>query len=92
MDTVPRQTELVKANGYRGYQEFITGVPAEERAKFPYSREGVANTSEVQLLIDGKTNVYQIKQALDAQNRRTSDLQAIFNFLEVLKLAGLVEF
>jgi len=37
-------------------------------------------------------NVYQIKQALDAQNRTPSDLQAIFNFLEVMKLAGLVEF
>jgi len=88
----PRQTELVKANGYRGYQQYIMAVPAEERAKYPYSREGVANTGEVQLLIDGKTSVWEIKQALDAQNRRTSDLQAIFNFLEVLKLAGLVEF
>jgi len=89
---IPRQTDLVKANGYRGYQEYIMAVPAEERGKFPYSREGIANTGEVQLLIDGRTNVYQIKQALDAQNRRTSDLQSIFNFLEVLKLAGLVEF
>jgi len=89
---IPRQTELVKANGYRGYQQYIMAVPAEERAKYPYSREGVANTGEVQLLIDGKTSVWEIKQALDAQNRRTSDLQAIFNFLEVLKLAGLVEF
>ena len=92
MTVVPRQTELVKANGYRGYQEFITAVPAEERAKYPYSRDGVANTGEVQLLIDGNMNVYQIKQALDAQNRTPSDLQAIFNFLEVMKLAGLVEF
>jgi aminopeptidase YwaD len=92
MAVVPSQTELVKANGYRGYQEFITAVPVEERAKFPYSRQEVANTGEVQLLIDGKTNVYEIKQALDAQNRTSSDLQGIFNFLEVLKLAGLVEF
>ncbi len=92
MTVVPSQTALVKANGYRGYQEFIMAVPAEERAKLPYSRQDVANTGEVQLLIDGTMNVYQIKQALDAQNRRPSDLQAIFNFLEVLKLAGLVEF
>ncbi len=92
MTVIPSQTDLVKANGYRGYQEHIMAVPAEERSKFPYSREGIANTGEVQLLIDGNMNVYQIKQALDAQNRRPSDLQAIFNFLEVLKLAGLVEF
>ena len=71
---------------------FVTAVPVEERAKFPYSRQEVANTGEVQLLIDGKTNVYEIKQALDAQNRTSSELQGIFNFLEVLKLAGLVEF
>ena len=28
---------------------------------------------------------------LDGQNRTTSDLQAIFNYIEILKLAGLVE-
>ena len=32
-----------------------------------------------------------IKKMLDAQYDRTSDLQAIINFIEVLKLAGLVE-
>jgi hypothetical protein len=35
--------------------------------------------------------VLDIKKALDAQSRVTSDLQAIFNYIEVLELAGLVE-
>jgi hypothetical protein len=89
---IPSQTDLVKANGYRGYQQYIMDVPAEERARYPYGREGISNTSELQLLIDGKTSVWDIKKALDAQSQRSSDLQEIFNYLEVLKLAGLVEF
>jgi hypothetical protein len=45
----------------------------------------------VNLLINGKNSVLDIKKMVDAQSRTTSDLQAIVNYIEVLKLAGLVE-
>jgi len=89
---VPRQTSRVTENGYGGYSEFIDAVPEAERARFPYGRRDIGNTSEVICLVDGTYSVLDIKKALDAQYRTPSDLQAIMNYLEVLRLAGLVEF
>jgi hypothetical protein len=89
---VPRTTAKVKMNGYREYRKFITQVPKEERAKFPYrGRRNIANTNELQLLIDGKRSALDIKKMLDAQYTRKSKLQSIINYLEILKLAGLIE-
>ncbi len=89
---VPRTTAKVKMDGYREYRKFITQVPKEERAKFPYGgRRGIANTNELQLLIDGKRSALDIKKMLDAQYPRKSKLQSIINYLEILKLAGLIE-
>ena len=51
----------------------------------------VANTAELQLLVNGRHSALDIKKMLDAQNERRSTLQAVLNYLEVLKLAGLVE-
>ncbi len=87
--SVPRPTALVKQDGYGGWREYLNGVSAEARRQYPSN--GIANTSELQLLIDGQNSVLDIKKMLDGQNRTTSDLQAIFNYIEVLKLAGLVE-
>ena len=86
---VPRQTALVKAGGYTGWREPLQSVGADVRSRFPY--EGLASTSELQLLIDGVHTVLDIKKMLDAQMRTPSDLQSIINYLEVLKAAGLVE-
>lgn len=88
----PKPTALVKANGYRGYNEFINKVPAEAKKDFPYNRRNLGNSRELQLLVNGKNSVLDIKHMLDAQYPTESDLQAIFNYLEILKLAGLVEF
>jgi hypothetical protein len=90
---VPRPTSLVRENGYRGYQKLISGVPAEERAKYPFSgREfTIGNTRELQLLVNGKHSALDIKKMLDAQYTRKSSLQAVVNYLEILKIAGLVE-
>jgi len=89
---VPRTTAKVKMDGYREYRKFITQVPKEERAKFPYGgRRDIANTNELQLLIDGKRSALDIKKMLDAQYTRKSKLQSIINYLEILKLAGLIE-
>ncbi len=63
-------------------------MPAEVRARYPY--QGV-NTSELQLLIDGRHSALDIKVMLDAQSGTLTDLQGVLNYLEVLKAAGLVE-
>jgi len=86
---VPRPTTRVKEKGYGGWRSFLQEVSAEARQQNPY--DGVANTNEVNLLINGKNSVLDIKKMLDAQNRTTSDLQAIINYIEILRLAGLVE-
>ncbi|UCC40135.1 MAG: M28 family peptidase [Candidatus Aminicenantes bacterium] len=88
---IPKPTAKVKMNGYGGYRIFIIKVPKEERAKYPYTRRDIANTRELHLLINGKRSVLGIKNVLDAQHQRESKLQAVLNYIEILKLAGLVE-
>jgi hypothetical protein len=90
---VPRPTAKVRQDGYRGYQKLISAVPGEARLKFPVAGQGLylANPGELQLLVNGHHSVLDIKKMLDAQNERRSSLQAVFNYLEILKLAGLVE-
>ncbi len=85
---VPRQTALVKRDGYTGWQEHLQAVSPEVRTQYP--SQGV-NTSELQLLIDGRHSALDIKVMLDAQSQTLTDLQAVLNYLEVLKAAGLVE-
>lgn len=87
---VPRQTGLVKRDGYRGWRDHLRTVSPEVRERFPV--RGVANTNELQLLINGRRSALDIKKALDAQNRSASDLRGILNHLEILKAAALVEF
>ncbi len=89
---VPKPTPLVTQNGYRGYAEYITKVPADQKKLYPYGRGGIADTRELQLLVNGSNSALDIKHLLDAQNQRASDLQSVINYLEILKLAGLVEF
>jgi len=86
---VPRQTALVKQDGYRGWQQRLSGVSQEVRERYPYGR---VNTTEIQLLVDGRHTAVDIKTMLDAQSESTTDLQSVINYLEVLKAAGLVEF
>ena len=90
---IPRPTSKVRQGGYREYQKLLTAVPAAERAKYPVAGKDlvVANSAELQLLVNGRHSVLDIKKMLDAQNERRSTLQAVLNHLEILKLAGLVE-
>jgi aminopeptidase YwaD len=85
---VPRPTEKVKANGYGGYREFL---PRPQGGRFQRG-EGVRfDRSEMQLLINGKNTLLDIKNMMDAQAERKADLQEVMNYLDVLKTAGLVE-
>jgi hypothetical protein len=90
---VPRPTAKVRQGGYREYQKYISAVPAAERAKYPTSGKdlAVASSSELQLLVNGRHSALDIKKMLDAQHERRSSLQAVVNSLEILRLAGLVE-
>ncbi len=89
---VPKQTSKVTEGGYREYRTLISAVPKEELDKFPYRRMDIANTTELACLVNGERSALGIKHMLDAQYQRTSKLQAVINYLEILKLAGLVEF
>ncbi|HSA97154.1 MAG TPA: M28 family peptidase, partial [Acidobacteriota bacterium] len=90
---VPRPTAKVREGGYREYQKFLQAVPAEARAKYPTSGKDlvVANSAELQLLVNGRHTALDIKKMLDAQGERRSSLQGVLNSLEILRLAGLVE-
>jgi aminopeptidase YwaD len=91
---IPKRTAKVKDNGYLGFREsrkMFDDIPKEERDKFPYSRRDIASTRELQLLINGKNSILDIKNFLDVQHQRKSDLQSVMNYIEVLKLAGLVK-
>ena len=85
---IPRQTALVKRDGYTGWRAHLQEVPADVRAQYPY--QGL-NTSELQLLIDGRHTALDIAVMISAQNQTLTDIQAVLNYLEVLKAAGLVE-
>ena len=91
--TVPRPTAKVREGGYREYQKFLQAVPVEARAKYPTAGKDllVANSAELQLLVNGRHSALDIKKMLDAQNERRSSLQGVLNSLEILRLAGLVE-
>ncbi|MCX6559095.1 MAG: M28 family peptidase [Candidatus Aminicenantes bacterium] len=88
---VPRPTAKVTAEGYTGYRKYIDQVPATEKAKYAYASE-LSNPAELQLLVNGKRSVLEIRTLLDGQAQRKSTLNGIMNYLMILKLAGLVEF
>lgn len=89
---VPKPTAMVKMNGYRGYSQFIAKVPKTEADKYSFSRRDIASTSELQCLINGRRSVLDIKRSLDAQYQRKSKLESVLNYIQILKLAGLVDF
>jgi hypothetical protein len=90
---VPRPTARVREGGYNGYRKYINQVPAAERAKFPVQGKGLslASSGELELLVNGKHSALDIKKMLDAQHERRSTVKAVLNHLQILKLAGLVE-
>jgi hypothetical protein len=88
---IPKPTVKVKEKGYRGYREYINAVPKEESKKYPYGRINIGSPSELQCLIDGKRSILDIKHMLDAQYSRESKLQSVINYIQILKLAGLVD-
>jgi hypothetical protein len=89
---IPKRTNLVKLDGYREYRDLINQVPEEQAEKYPYGRDGIPSTSELQCLINGKRSVLEIKNMLDVQYSRKSNLESVMNYIQVLRLAGLISF
>ncbi|MCX6133617.1 MAG: M28 family peptidase [Ignavibacteriales bacterium] len=83
----PKPTEKVKANGYGGYREFL---PRPQGGRGQRGEGARFDRSEMQLLINGRNSVLDIKNMLDTQSDRRADLQEVLNYLETLKTAGLV--
>ena len=87
---VPKATAKVTAGGYGAWRELLGELPEAELEKYPY-RRGVSDSRELSRLIDGRRSALELRDLVDAQSRRSSDLQSVINYLRVLELAGLVE-
>ena len=87
---VPSQTDVLKESGY-GIERGISELPEETIKKYSYGRN-IASTTELCALINGTNSALDMKKMLDTQYKRESDLQSIINYLELLKLKGLVKF
>ena len=88
---VPKTTKLVMAGGYRGYAEHIARASGDDADRSRWRRRGF-DTGELHLLIDGNRSVLDIKDALDAQSMRRSNMTQILEYFELLKKAGLVTY
>jgi Peptidase family M28 len=88
---IPRTTKKVKENGYGGYWDILRNIPATLKEKYPYERRNIGDIGELQLLIDGKRSILEIKKMLDAQQELPSKLQDIINYFEILKSVNLIE-
>ena len=88
MTVLYKQTPKVKMNGRGGYSQFISAVPQDVRDKYPY--RGI-DSGECQRMVNGRNSALDIKKLLDTQGQRPADLQAVLNYLEILREAGLIE-
>ncbi|MCF6358727.1 MAG: hypothetical protein L3J54_13075, partial [Draconibacterium sp.] len=88
-EIIPSPADILKESGY-GIERTIRELPKETIEKYPY--KSVASTTELCALVNGKNSALDMKKMLDTQYKRESDLQSIINYLELLKLKGLVTF
>ena len=84
----PKPTALVK--GYMGTDLPSTELISEDTEK-KLSTIGKKKIRELRRLIDGKRNALEITQTLDAQFESPTKAEDVMNYLELLKLAGLVK-
>jgi len=82
--------EKIRAGGYGGYQAAIqdalktAGPAADGLRRIP--------SDEIQLLCNGRNSALIIKKMLDTQNRQETPLEAVIEYLDILKKAGLVDY
>ncbi len=88
---IPKPLPKIRADGFQGFQASIQEARKALGAAAP-DRTASRNTSEIQLLCDGKNSAQDIKKMLDTQFRQETPLEAVVGHLEVLKKAGLVAY
>ncbi len=81
--------EAVKMGPNR-LRQYMSEAPEEELDKFPVVSR--INTTEIARLINGNHSVYTIRKLLDAQQEGSTELNDILNYVERLRIAGVVEF
>jgi hypothetical protein len=86
---VPIPTGKIKENGYQGYRSAISNAQKEMKKDQP-ARRSFRSASEIQLLCNGQNSALDMKKMVDTQFKQETDLQAILDYLDVLKAAGLV--
>lgn len=86
---IPLATSAVAEGGF-GVERSIRDLPKEMLEKYPI--RDIANTTELCALINGKNSALDIKKMLDTQYRGESDLKHILNYLELLKIKGLIAY
>jgi aminopeptidase YwaD len=88
-EIIPSTTDELKAGGF-GIERSVRQLPEDVLAKYPYQK--IASTTELCTLINGESSALEIKKMLDTQYNRTTELQSVLNYLELLKAKGLVAF
>ena len=88
-EIIPVPADILKESGY-GIERGIRELPEDVLTKYPY--RSIASSTELCALINGTNSALDMKKMLDTQYKRESDLQSIINYLELLKLKGLVTF
>jgi hypothetical protein len=89
MAIVPAPTSKVRENGYGGYGKPLQTIPADRISK---ASDKISDVRELERLCNGKHNALQIKQMLDTQSSKESDLASVMDYIAILKEAGLVIF
>ncbi len=84
----PKPTALVK--GYMGTALPSTALLSAETEK-KQTTIGKKKVRELRRLIDGNRNALEITQVLDAEFESPTEAKDVLNYLELLKLAGLVK-
>ncbi|MBN2416380.1 M28 family peptidase [bacterium] len=93
---VPKPTPKVTENGYGGYQELIMKAAGGDNEnggnrRRMFSRfRGIGDSSELHRLINGTRSLLDIKNAMDAQSERETDLESMIDYIDILGKAGLV--
>ena len=85
----PETSDELKSSGF-GIERSLRELPKETLEKYSYGN--IASTTELCTLINGSNSALDIKKMLDTQYRRKSELQSVINYLELLKVKGLITF
>ena len=91
LEITPIPTQKAVGNGYGGYRKSLYGISKADREKFLHPSLK-RSTGELRLLCNGQHNALEIKKMIEAQYPYDIEMEDVLNYLEILKIAGLVEY